>query len=160
MRLYDVNLYFIKTKNTDSGKIEVHRASHTNYREFDLHVATALPESEGDNGTWCVFNRDVYFVKYYNTVSPNDVEVYVLYGRRNYSQVTEYKTWFNVRDGPYGTWEIGKNGDLYFINLQNTGSKTVEVHMATAASKYREVYHSPSWISEAEGPNGIWCMNE
>ncbi|KAH8672200.1 heterokaryon incompatibility protein-domain-containing protein [Ilyonectria robusta] len=154
------DLYFIKTKNTDSGKIEVHRASHTNYREFDLQVATALPESEGDNGTWRVFNGDVYFVKYHNTASPNDVEVHVLYGGRNYSQVTDYKTWFNVRDGPLGTWDIGKNGDLYFINLQNMESKKVEVHIATASSKYREVHHSLSWMSEADGPNGIWCMSD
>lgn len=153
----DEDLYLIKTKNVASGKIEVHRAGHTNYKAFDIHETTSLPQSEAGNGTWVVFGQNLYFIKYRNTSSQN-VEIHLLRGGDGYQHDTVSQTWFNVADGDNGIWDIGPDRDLYFIKTRNTGSGRAEVHIATAASLYQEVYHYASWISQTDGPNGTWCV--
>ncbi|KAK3998137.1 hypothetical protein QBC44DRAFT_302648 [Cladorrhinum sp. PSN332] len=153
----DRDLYFIKTKNCASGMIEVHRASHKNYNALDIGVATSLPQSEEGNGTFIVFAQNLYFIKYRNAETAN-VEIHKLGGGDSYKHVTKTKTWFNVKDGGNGTWDVGPNGDLYFIKTKNCESGKAEVHIALAKSKYQEVYHYASGFGEGLGPDGTWCV--
>jgi hypothetical protein len=153
------DLYFIKTKNTASGKIEVHRAGHQNYNVFDMHEATSISSGEDGNGTWQIFGGRLYFIKYRNT-RDSSVEVHILDRNKNYQRGTVYQSWFNIKDAAdNGTWDIGLNGDLYFIKTRNAESGQIEVHVATAETNYRQVYHYATWISQADGPNGIWCVS-
>ncbi|KAI9147258.1 hypothetical protein HJFPF1_13296 [Paramyrothecium foliicola] len=156
-RVDDGDLYFIKTRETGSGRIEVHRASRSNYGNYDLHQATSLSQSNSDLGTWTIVGKNLYFIKYRNTNGAN-VEVHKLTPGDGYQRVTLLPTWFNIADGDNGTWEIGTNGDLYFIKTRNTGSGKIEVHIATAVSGYQNVAHFASWVSEADGPNGSWWV--
>jgi len=149
------DLYFISAMDTSSGKIEVYRASHPDYSPYDLQKATSIPSGEDSNGTWQIFGGNLYFIKYRNTGGSN-VEVQVLDANNNYQRGTTYESWFDTGDGDNGTWDIGLNGDLYFIKTRNTGSGMVEVHIATAETNYTQVYHYPTWIGQEDGSNGTW----
>ena len=47
------DLYFIKTRNTGSGKIEVHRATaQSGFQSVDIHAASWFGAADADNGTW------------------------------------------------------------------------------------------------------------
>jgi len=152
------DLYFIKTRNTGSKYIEVHRVSPQNWGAFTLQVATSIPQSQGHDGTWVMYRGDLYFIKYRNT-GGNNVEIHLLSGSQNYGgQPNVYTTWFETRDGDNGTWDIGANGDLYFIKTYSTGSGNAEVHIASSASRYRTVAHYASVFSEGDGPDGVWCV--
>jgi hypothetical protein len=151
----DGDLYFIKTRSTGSGNIEVHRASRSDYLNYDLHQATSLPDFEADNGTWTIVGKKLYFIKYRNTRRRN-VEVHILDPSDGYQEERLLTTWFNIYDADNGTWDIGANGDLYFIKTTNAESGKIEVHVATASSKYQDVSHYASWVSQADGANGEW----
>jgi hypothetical protein len=151
----DGDLYFIKTKDTGSGYIEIHRASRLNYSVFDLHQATSIPQSQAEFGKWAVFNKQLYFIKYRNT-GGRKVELHILGPGDGYSRVVPFSTGFSITDAENGTWDIGLNGDLYFIKTQNTSSNKVEVQIATASSAYQEVFRFISWVQEADGLNGEW----
>jgi len=63
-------LFFVKTKNTGSGKVELHTATKaSNYKSSDLHTATWFSTADADNGYWQVVGRDLYFIKVCNTGS-------------------------------------------------------------------------------------------
>ena len=48
------DLYFVKTKNSGSGRIEVHVATaDSNYQEVS-HYASVFDAADGSNGFWCV----------------------------------------------------------------------------------------------------------
>lgn len=151
------DLFFIKTKNAESGHVEVHRVAHADYSTFASHDATAIPLSDVANGSFLIYGGNLFFVKLRNTTS-GKIEVHRLGAGNRYNAVTITITWFDVADADNGTWEVGTNADLYFVKTRNTGSGRAEIHIATAKSKYKEVSHYASWIGEADGPNGTWCI--
>ena len=69
------DLVFIKTRNTSTGKVEVHIASGaSNYQTRILEVGTAFdPETDG---TWLIVDRNLTFIKTSNT-GTGKVEVHV-----------------------------------------------------------------------------------
>ena len=151
------DLFFIKTKHTASGHIEINRVNHTDYTRIAAHHATAIPLNEAKNGSFLVYGGNLYFVKYRHTAS-GKVEVHRLGAGNDYDAATVTKTWFDTADADNGTWEVGANADLYFVKTKHTGSGRVEVHIASAQSDYNKVSHYASWIDGADGPNGTWCI--
>lgn len=152
------DLYFIKTRNTGDDQVVIYRAGlESNYSKLDIQSATCIPQSDSSDGTWAVFGANLYFIKYRSTQSDH-VEVHLISAGHRYQVETVYQTWFGVADGEKGTWDVGANGDLYFIKTKDTGHGTAEVHIATAESEYKDVSHYASWIGEDQGPNGTWCI--
>lgn len=158
----DSDVYFVKTKNCSSGRIEVYRASHKNYRGVDVREVTSLLQSESENGTWTIYAGNLYFIKYRNTTADR-VEVQRLNAGDKYQSVTSHQTWFNISEGENGTWNIGQNEDLYFIKMNDTsvelgGPGRVQVHIATAKSNYMDAYQYSTRWQTVNVPDGAWCM--
>ena len=146
-KLYDYNgdgtldLVYIKTSNTGTGRVEVHVALGTtsgpSYSAFTLQTGTTfLPENDG---FWQLAPysypgaADLVFLKDQNT-GTGQTEVHVA----SKSSVYQNRIWESgstfVQEAN-GVWSlVDFNGDgkadLTYIKYQNTGTGTVEVHVA------------------------------
>ncbi|KAK3356616.1 hypothetical protein B0T25DRAFT_565960 [Lasiosphaeria hispida] len=169
-------LYFVKTNNVGSGKIEVHRTTaSSNYRDFDIHTASVFELA--DNGTWTVVNADLFLIKTRNCASrlievhranASSFSAFLLHAAVPISQTEgENGAWdiyngnlyfINTYDGDNGSWRVGSQGSLCFIKPRNTGSGKIEVHIASSESKYQQVSHHATWISQADGLFGTYVI--
>jgi len=143
-QLYDtdgdgiLDLVYIKTQNTGTGKVEVHVASGASgYAQFSLHTGTTFGLE--NNGYWSIapFSAsgaaDLVYIKDSNT-GTGQVEVHVA------SQASGYQTrvfeggsaFTQERNGPKSLVDFNLDGslDLAFVKDSNTGTGKVEVHIA------------------------------
>ena len=139
------DLVFIKTSNTGTGTVEVHIASGaSNYQTRILETGTTFaPETDG---VWLMadYDRDgipdLVFIKTANT-GTGTVEVHIASGASNYqTRILETGTTFAPEtDGVWLMADYEGDGipDLVFIKTANTGTGTVEVHIASGASNYQ-----------------------
>ena len=161
------DLVFIKTANTPSGKVEVHIASgESGYKTRTLETATTFA-CETD-GTWLMGDytgkgtRDLMFIKTNNTKTKS-VEVHVASAESKYqTRIYESGSTFDNEDD--GAWLLtpfnnAKNAtpDLVFIKTEDTDSGRVEVHVASATSKYKErtFERGTTFMPETDG---VWTM--
>jgi len=134
-----LDLVFIKTANTGTGDIEVHVASaKSNYKTRILDTGTVFAEET--NGVWALSPyssktaTDLTYIKDVNT-GTGDTEVHVASGSSGFkTRVLDVGTVFTEETN--GVWKLidyNKDGilDLTYIKYQNTGSGTVEVHVAS-----------------------------
>lgn len=134
-----LDLVYIKTRNTSSGKIEVYVASGaSNYSRFVLQTATSFA-LDGNNGFWSLAPysspgaADLVYIKDART-GTGQVEVYVLskssgYRTRIYQGTS---TFAQETNGVWSLIDYDRNGvlDLAYVRYQNTGTGTTEVHVA------------------------------
>ncbi|KAE8147857.1 hypothetical protein BDV25DRAFT_26282 [Aspergillus avenaceus] len=134
-----LDLIYIKTRNTGTGRVEVHVASGaSNYQTRIQEVGTIFyPE---DNGVWQMvdYDRDgrldLAYIKTRST-GTGRVEVHVASGSSTYqTRVQEVGTTFYPEDN--GFWELSDFNhdgvlDLVYIKTKNTGTGRVEVHVAS-----------------------------
>jgi hypothetical protein len=167
------DLYYIKRRNTGSGRIEVHVLSAaSNYQQFVAHIPTALLEADDPNGDFALAQSngsgrsDLYFIKRRNTGS-GQIEVHVLSAASNYQQfLLHAPTALLEADSPNGGFALAPfNGDhtpdLYFIKTSNTGTSTVEVHVLTGTSNFQQfALHTPSLILETDASNGNFVLGD
>ena len=137
----DLCLVYIKTSATPNNKVEVHIASGAS------GYKSRVFEGESDftcenNGVWAVSRSDtgdppdLIYIK--TGATPNNmVEVHIASGSSRYkSRSLEVASTFNVEND--GVWAIPPEGsDLGFIKTANTGTNTVELHVASRASNYQ-----------------------
>ncbi len=161
------DLVFIKTANTGTGKVEVHVASRSsNYQTLICQTGTAFtPETDG---TWLLADfegtgkqADLVFIKTANT-GTGTVEVHVASHSSNY-QTLVCQTGSTFAPETDGAWLLadfngtGKQDDLVFIKTSNSGTGTVEVHVATRASNYQtRVWETGSTFFT--GTSGTWQL--
>jgi hypothetical protein len=143
-QLYDydgdgvLDLVYIKTKNTGTGRVEVHVASGaSNYSQFTLHTGTTfLPEN---NGFWYLApysssgTADLVYIKDAST-GTGQVEVHVASQSSGY-QTRIFEGGSAFAEEANGVWSLvdfNLSGalDLAFIKDRNSGTGTVEVHVA------------------------------
>jgi len=160
-----LDLIFIKTSNTGTGTVEVHVASGASkYQKRVLETGTTfLPETDG---TWLMADYngdgllDLIFIKTSNT-GTGTVEVHVASGASGYKErILETGTTFAPEtDGAWLMADYRRDGnlDLVFIKTQNTGTHTVEVHVASRASNYQEriLETGTTFLPETDG---TWSM--
>ncbi|WP_437981141.1 trypsin-like serine protease [Sorangium sp. So ce117] len=132
------DLTYIKTSNTTSGRVEVFVASGASgYQSRTLATATTFGAET--NGVWQLVDYDhdgipdLTYIKTSNTTSGR-VEVFVASGTSGY-QIRVLSTPTPFRPEADGVWQLvdyDQDGtfDLAFIKTSNTGSGTVEVHVA------------------------------
>jgi len=149
--LSNLDLGFIKTANTPSGRVEVHVASRSsNYQTRTLEAATSFANET--DGVWGLLpNLDLVFVKTANT--PNGhVEVHIASRSSNY-QTRTLETATTFANETDGTWQILANQDLAFIKTANTPSGHVEVHIASRSSNYqtRTLETATTFANETDG---------
>jgi hypothetical protein len=153
--LLNLDLAFIKTGNTPSGRVEVHVASRaSNYQTRVLETATTFANET--DGAWQLLpNLDLAFIKTSNTPSGR-VEVHVASRASNYqTRVLETATTFaNESDG---IWQLLPNLDLAFVKNSNTPNGHVEVHVASRASNYqtRTLELPTTFLNESDGTWGL-----
>jgi hypothetical protein len=152
------DLWFIKTKNTGSGHVEVHTATASSgYQSASIHAASWFSTADANNGWFQMVGTDLYFIKTKNTGSGH-VEVHTATAASGYKSGGHYVTWFSIADANNGWFQM-VGTDLYFIKTRNTGSGHVEVHTATAASGYKLAsVHAATWFGTGDQSNGWFEM--
>lgn len=156
------DLFFIKRRNTDSNKIEVHILSGKSlYQDFLLHAITPLAQSEDQNGDFAIvdFNgdgtRDLAFIKRRNTDS-GSIEIHVLSASSGYHD-------FTLHTGTALAQSEDQNGDfsfvfmnaLAFVKRRNTDSNMIELHVLSPTSGYEEFWvHTATGFPQSEDTNG------
>ncbi|MWB94358.1 phosphatidylinositol-specific phospholipase C domain-containing protein [Flavobacterium sp. GA093] len=156
-------LVFIKTKNTESKKVELHIASGSSgYQKMILQTATVF-NCEND-GVWTMafyqktsLQPDLIYIKTKNTASKK-VEVLIASGASNYRTIIlNVVTAFDCEED--GVWTTagfdGYGADLVFIKTSNTASGYVEVYVASVKSQYKEFTLKCKTAFKCE-TNGTW----
>ncbi|WP_438008788.1 N-acetylmuramoyl-L-alanine amidase [Sorangium sp. So ce321] len=100
------DVYFVKTRNTGSGKVEVLTATSASGYTAGVHAITRFAAGDADNGTFGVLaNGDVYFVKTRNTAS-GKIEVFTATRASNYASGLSVASRFGSGDGASGVWGV------------------------------------------------------
>lgn len=154
------DLVYIKTKNTGTGRIEVHAASHeSRFQEHSLATGTVFRIE--DNGTWLMCDwtgdgkADLVYLKTRNT-GTKKVEVHVADAASKYQKfVLQTGTCFDMEDN--GTWAMSSKGDLVYIKTRATGSGKIEIHIASKSSNYQSFVRHVATDFAVED-NGTWCL--
>jgi surface antigen len=159
------NLYFIKTRSTGSGRVEVHVVTAaSNYQSGSSYV-TAFSPGDADNGWFQMADvnfdgiQDLIFIKTRYTGSGR-VEFFVADGSRNYDTVTSANvTAFSPGDASNG-WFQAQSRDLVFIKTRNTGTGRVEYFRASASSGYGQVVVATGTAFSPGDQNNGWFSSE
>jgi hypothetical protein len=154
------DLIYIKTKNTGTGKIEVHGARNESlFQEHSLATGTVFGIE--DQGTWLMQDwtgdgkADLVYIKTRNT-GTNSVEVHVADAASNYQNfVLQTGTCFGCEDN--GVWTLSRKGDLVYIKTRNCDSGKIEYHVASKASNYQQFTQHVATGFDVED-NGTWCI--
>jgi hypothetical protein len=137
--LLNLDLAFIKTRNTPGDRVELHILSAaSDYTARVLDVSTTFGTVDGDKGVWQVLpNRDLALIKTSGT--PHQlVEVHIASAESNYQKrIVEEETPYGVSDRNNGVWQFTTNRDMVFIKTQNTPHGHVEIHIAPQDSRYK-----------------------
>jgi hypothetical protein len=151
------NVYFVKTRNTASGKIEVFTATRSSGYTEGISAVTRFSASDGANGRFGVLpNGDVYFVKTRNT-GTGTIEAFTALGP-TYKAGLSTPTRFTAAEAANGMFGMLPTSDIYFVKIRNTGSGKVEALTATSASGYAAGVHVPTRFSSADADNGTFGM--
>jgi len=133
----------IKTRNTGSGRVEVHALSGASrYQTYLTHAATPIAEADGYyNFKWAAGDingdrrADLFGVKTTNTTTGH-VEVHVLNGIMGWKYfLSQTVTPILENDGllnfKWAAGDINRDGiaDLAAIKTRNTATGTVELHV-------------------------------
>jgi hypothetical protein len=152
----DGSLYFIKTKNTGTGFVEVHRVDKTDWTQFAAHNVTDVPESQAGRGTWRIHGGNLWWIQP-KTSEHGYVKVSRWSGTKQYKkQDTTWNTAFT--DYENGTWRIGPSNDLHYIKHRETANQQVEVYVATWESGFQDIECYETSFSEPVEEGGVWCV--
>jgi len=149
------DLYFVKTRNTGSGRVEAFTATASSGYQSGISSATRFSPGDANNGWFGLLpSTDLYFVKTKNTGSGR-VEVHTATAGSNFQSGVSTTSRFSPGDSDNGWFGLLPNRDLYFVKTKNTGSGKVEVHTATAASGYTSgISTAAPRFSPADANNG------
>ncbi|GAP84323.2 putative fg-gap repeat protein [Rosellinia necatrix] len=133
-----LDLVYVKTRNTGSGRVEVHVASGAStYSQFIAHTATVFQPANG--GFWHLgpytsgAAADLVYIKNTNTAGGR-VEVYVASKSSGYQEriFSSGSTFRYQTDGVFSLIDYTRDGvlDLSYIKYRNTGGN-VKVQVAS-----------------------------
>jgi hypothetical protein len=150
------SLYFIKTKNTGTGFVEVHRVDRIDWNSFAAHDVTDVPEQQAGTGTWTMHGGNLWWIQP-KTSDAGYVKVSRWSGSKQYKkQDTTWNTAFTECGN--GTWRIGPSNDLHYIKHADAADQRVEVVVATWESGFQETKYYETFFSGSECDDGVWCV--
>jgi surface antigen len=134
--LGDGDVWFVKTRNAASGRIEAFTATATSGYGSGLSTATRFGAGDGDNGTWGVLpNGDLWFVKTRNAASGR-IEAFTATAASGYRSGVSAATRFPAAAAATGVFGMLPNGDIYWAQTIGTSGQ-IEFSTATATSGYQ-----------------------
>ncbi|KAF8923899.1 hypothetical protein BGZ58_002403 [Dissophora ornata] len=150
------DLVYIKTRNTGTGRIEVHGSrNESRFQEHSLNTGTCFAIE--DNGAWLMQDwngdgkADLVYINTRNT-GTGTVEVHVADAASGYQRFAfQTGTCFDCEDN--GIWTMSRKGDLVFIKTRNCDSKMIEYHVASKASNYQQ-FATGFGVEDY----GTWCL--
>lgn len=160
-QMVGTTLYFIKTKNTGTGQVEIHSAVAGHYGDIKagIHAKTWISTADADNGTFQMVGTTLYFIKTRNTAGTIEIHTAVPDHYDDIKYAQHFKTWIGLGDGGNGVYQM-VGTTLYFIKTQNTGTGQVEAHTAVPGHyddiKYAQ--HIKTHFGVAENNNGTFEM--
>ncbi|MFI6317716.1 FG-GAP-like repeat-containing protein [Nonomuraea sp. NPDC050556] len=163
------DLYLVKERNADSGRVEVHVLNGaTNYQDFLLHAITPLTLGDfGPNFKTSVgagdYNGDgvpdLYTYKTANTGTGN-AEIHVLNGASSFTTfalhiasapLTAGLSGQAVQTIPVGDFNRDGSPDLFTFQGGSTGTGSTEVHIVNGASNYQDfALHAGTPVGQGE----------
>lgn len=159
------DLAFIKTRNTPSGRVEIHIASGaSSYKTQILGTPTVFRNE--NNGVWTLYDYDgdgildLVYIKTRNTASGR-VEVHVASGASSYGQLTLVTPTTFLPEN-YGSWSLAPYSspgaaDLVYIKDASSPTGQVEVHIASQSSGY-QTRPLESGSVFGEETDGVWRL--
>jgi hypothetical protein len=162
------DLVFIKTRNTGTGMVEVHKVSSANDYAGPpvLSTATAISTADAGNGVFQMFGNDLVFIKIRNG-GAGKVEIHVMDSACNFCRFTQHQvSLFSSAEDGMGQFSladvVGNDGiaDLVYIKTKGTGSGTVELFAASGTHGYAQLdLATPTAFSPGDASNGWWGLN-
>ncbi|KAJ3950912.1 hypothetical protein N0V92_012691 [Colletotrichum tropicale] len=163
-----LDLVYIKTRATDSGKVELHAASRSSgFQDRTATTPTAFDAVDEDPAAsghtfllrdWTGDGRaDLILVKTRDTPG-GKVELHVAAADADYqAYALQTETAFDCEDGGAWTMTYPRGDHLVYLKTRDCGSGMVEVHAATAESGWQD---RPFGIvsSFAPGEDGHWVL--
>jgi hypothetical protein len=105
------DLYFIKTRNTGSGHVEVHVATAASAYQLGQHNITRLSPQDADNGWFQMAGRDLILIRTKNTRSRSgNVELLYATAASGYGAGGTIETSVSSLDANNGWFQIGNKG--------------------------------------------------
>jgi hypothetical protein len=159
--MFGSDLYFIKTKNTTSGRIEIHSATAASSYLSGIDTTTAFYPSDANNGWFQIAGsgRDLVFIKTTNTGS-GKVEFFRATASSNYNTiVTATTTPLYPSDASNG-WFQAQNLDMVYIKTKNTSSGKVEYFRVSASSNYQTFTVATATVYSPADANNGWFSTE
>lgn len=131
------DLFAIRKSNTGTHSTEIHVLSESShYKSFSLQTGTALPEVDHIYQFLLADNRDLFAIKKSSTGTAS-TEIHVLSATSNYQKfLLRTGTALHETDSTY-SFVLAGNRDLFAIKKSNTGTRSTEVHVLSAASNYK-----------------------
>lgn len=165
------DLVFTKTRNTGSGRIELHWAdAASGYGRFGANLATAFSLADAGNGYFHPADMnadgrvDLAFVKIRNTGSGR-IEVHWANAAGGYGSFGgNFATALSGAERANGSFEtVDMNGDrradLVFLKDYNVGSGRIELHWLDASAGFSRVtFSAATAFSAAEAGHGFFTM--
>jgi 5-hydroxyisourate hydrolase-like protein (transthyretin family) len=165
------DLVFTKTRNTGSGRIELHWAdAASGYTRFGANLATAFSLADAGNGYFHPADMnadgrvDLAFVKIRNTGSGR-IEVHWANAAAGYGSFGgNFATALSAAERTNGWFETvdmnsDRRADLVFLKDYNVGSGRIELHWLDAGAGFSRVtFSAATAFSAAEAGHGFFTM--
>lgn len=132
------DIYAIKKSRTDSNSTEVHVLSAASgYQKFSLHTGTCLHETGVNFNFLLASNGDIYAIKKSQT-DTGSTEIHILSAAANYQRFSLHTGTCLHETSDNFSFLLSPENDLIAIKQSDTGTNSTEVHVISAASRYRE----------------------
>jgi len=155
------DLYFVKTRNTGSGAVEVHSATaDSDYKSAGLHSVSWMSPEDADNGWFQMVGSDLFFVKTRNTGS-GAVEVHSATADSDYKSAGLHSvSWLSPEDADNGTYGIPPASPASGQVAQEDGGPVGDDYPSNLKGAAQDALVDPWRFYNRECTSFVaWCLN-
>jgi hypothetical protein len=154
-QMVGTTLYFVKTRNTGSGYVEIHSATAASGYKRGIDVVTRFSEAIAGEGVWQMVGPDLYFIRTDDASAGPYIEIFSATAKSGYRSGIDVTTRFG---NPFysGDYQLS-DGNLYFLKLWD--DKYVQVHSATSSSEYQSGINELARFTSSPKFGDWWVMS-